>query len=268
MKCIISEEKKIESLVALLFLLKNSSQMIRMQCKEEYIYIQGMDKSHVCLYDVYLQNVWFSEYEVSESQIICVSTNTLHSILSSASHFHNVILYTKESDLDRFHIDLNVKNEYKQDGLKDEYSHEYSIPLMDEEMDYLDVGEVESDADFCISTKRISDVLAKMTHFGETLTIECDETMVKWSTKGVQGHMTVLTPIDELNTYSIVEGMSFSVSYNLSLIQKLCLQPKISPVISFGVSKTNPMMMKYSLTERTTKSVAVFYLAPKIDDND
>jgi hypothetical protein len=34
---------------------------------DDYLYIQGMDKSHICLFDVKIFKSWFNEYQKSNN---------------------------------------------------------------------------------------------------------------------------------------------------------------------------------------------------------
>ena len=52
MKLIISDKHKTDILIALFQILKTSSSFCNMLFEKEQIHIQGMDKTHICLYDV------------------------------------------------------------------------------------------------------------------------------------------------------------------------------------------------------------------------
>ena len=52
MKLVLKEHNKKELFIALFQTLKNCSESICLNLYDNYIYIQGMDKSHICLYDV------------------------------------------------------------------------------------------------------------------------------------------------------------------------------------------------------------------------
>ena len=59
MKIQISDKKKKDVFVSLFQTLKNCSSVISMKINSELIHIQGMDKSHVCLFDLKLYFEWF-----------------------------------------------------------------------------------------------------------------------------------------------------------------------------------------------------------------
>ena len=66
MKILISDKKKKDVFVSLFQILKNCSSTISLTFTSEKIHIQGMDKSHVCLFDATINSEWFNEYEIKK----------------------------------------------------------------------------------------------------------------------------------------------------------------------------------------------------------
>ena len=59
----IENKSKIEVFVALFQLLKNWSSHINMHFEKNRLYIQSMDKSHICLADIEIKDKWFSFFD-------------------------------------------------------------------------------------------------------------------------------------------------------------------------------------------------------------
>ena len=59
------------------------------------MYIQGMDKAHVCLFDVKIFSDWFEQYTVNEvdNKNICITTQFLHNILSMTQEQHTICIH-------------------------------------------------------------------------------------------------------------------------------------------------------------------------------
>ena len=83
MKIQISDKKKKEAFVSLFQILKNCSSLITTKINSESLHIQGMDKSHICLFEVNIHKDWFDEYIVDESSVVSFDTNIFHLILNS-----------------------------------------------------------------------------------------------------------------------------------------------------------------------------------------
>ena len=61
MKIVISDKVKKDIFTALFHTLKNCTNIICVIFYEDHLYIQGMDKSHICLFYDKILNSWFNE---------------------------------------------------------------------------------------------------------------------------------------------------------------------------------------------------------------
>jgi hypothetical protein len=81
MKLTISEANK-KQFISIFQMLKNVSNMIQMNMNVDKIHIQGMDNSHVSLYDIQLDKTWFHIYEIDVSKDVCVDSALFSQVLS------------------------------------------------------------------------------------------------------------------------------------------------------------------------------------------
>jgi proliferating cell nuclear antigen len=122
---------------------------------------------------------------------------------------------------------------------------------------------VEYDAEFSLSSKQISDMFTQLNNFGNDIIIKCSEEDINLSTNGVSGEMRVDIPIDEVSSYSIVEGEEIILTYSLAYINKMCITNKLSTDIEFSLSNECPMKINYNLGD---DSSLVFFIAPKMNE--
>ena len=257
MKVTISNKNKKDLFVALFQIIKGCTSIVRVIFQEEKMYIQGMDKSHICLFEVYIQKKWFDEYIVDELNTMCFDTNIFHLIISTKQESHNIIIHSTGSE-DNINIDLE-----SQEHTKGEFDKHFKIPLADYDYDEMNIPVVEYDAEFSISSKKICEITTQMLAFGTDLNIKCSEERIDLVTDGIVGEMLVNIPIDDLNEYSIVEGDVIDLKYSLNYIAKMCLTNKLSSEVIFSISADYPMKINYDLGD---DSSIVFYIAPKISD--
>ena len=92
----ITEKTKKDIFISLFHLLKAASSSITIIFLEDHAYIQGMDSSHVCLFDARIYNVWFDKYEIQDDDLknVCLNSQILYNILSMS----------QEQDLSLIHI--------------------------------------------------------------------------------------------------------------------------------------------------------------------
>ena len=264
MKLSIVEKGKKDLFISLFHLLKNCTNIINIMFNEAEMYIQGMDKSHVCLFDLKIASHWFAEYHVEKSQNISVDAATFHSVLSMNQEHHQIMIYF-EGEPDHLNIDLLNNNNNKNKKSDKDFDKYFKIPLTDLETDLLNIPETEYDAEFSIPAKKMQEIIAQLIFFGDTMNIECSEEKITLGSSGVNGEMNVNIPIDDLSEYAISEGEKVAISYSLNYIHKMCLTTKVSNEISFSASKNFPMKIKYNIGEN---SHLMFYIAPKIGDGD
>ena len=256
MKIVISNKNKKDLFIALFQTLKNCSTLINIKFEKEKLHIQGMDKSHICLFSVNIQNNWFDEYEILEPKHICIDCNIFHMIVSNKNDGLDIVLRSENEDY--LNVDLiTVENS------KGDFNKYFKIPLAEFEYDEMELPNFEYDAEFSISSKKICEIFSQMSIFGSDINIKCDEEKISLVTNGSTGEMLVNILIDDLNEYSIVEDEHIDLNYSLSYINKMCLTNKLTNEILFAISIKYPMKINYDLGNDST---IVFYIANKMAD--
>jgi proliferating cell nuclear antigen PCNA len=255
---IIDKPKK-DLFISVFQILKACSSSITVFFKTDCLYIQGMDKSHVCLFEVRLDSSWFDSY-VNESDVtVCVSTHFFYNILSTTEEHHNIEL-VYDTDVTDDSIFINLLNSKDVKGSFNKY---FKLPLCENEYSPLNITEFEYNAEFSISSKKMNDIVTQLSIFGDVMIINCSEgeEKIDVSSKGDGGEMTVAIPIDDLTEYAICEGETIDISYSLSYMQKMCVTTKLTSEIYFYISQEKPLKVRYLLGEN---SFFHFFIAPKI----
>ena len=261
MRLTIENKGKQEIFVALFQLLKNWSSHINMHFELDRLFIQSMDKSHVCLADIEIKNIWFTEYNCSKNNKISVDS-THFAILMNYGLKHDKIelIFEDENDPDKIYINfLNAKEKEK----KGSFDHFFELNLIDSDEDGLEIPEVEYDVDFTIESKKLVELLSELNTFGQNLNIKCNENVVELNASGECSKLKVNIPIDDLNEYAIAEGDELNISFSLNHLCKMCATMKLSTTIDVSLSSEYPMALKYNLGYNSKVS---FYIAPKIVD--
>ena len=251
----ITEKSKRDVFVSLFQLLKSASSTVTIIFLEDHIYIQGMDSSHVCLFDAKIYNVWFDKYEIldSDTKNVCVNTQIFHTILSMSQEQDEISLHY-DGDADSLEIDLT--------NAKGEFNKYFKIPLIDMESDLLEIPGVEYDVEFSIKSKKMSELISQLATFGDVIDVKCSEEKIDLASNGDGGQMLVNIPIDDLSEFSISEGDVVEASYSLNYINKMCITTKLSSEIEISISANMPLKIKYNLGNNSEIS---FFIAPKVE---
>ena len=258
MKITINDRNKKETFVSLFQMLKNCTNIVCVNFEKERFFIQGMDKSHVCLFNVEIVSSWFYEYDVDTEIKLSFDTSIFHTIISTKQDTQDIIIHVNNEETDNLYIDLVSRN------LKSDFNKYFKIPLADYEHEIMNVDNIDYDAEFLINSKKICDIFSQMIFFGKDINIICSEDKMDIITDGITGEMRVNIPIDDLCEFSIVEGHELSLKYSLTYINKMCLTNKLTDDIGFSISNHAPMKIKYDLGDNSS---IVFFIAPKVNDD-
>lgn len=258
MKILITDKKKKDIFVSLFQVLKNCSSFINSMFDQNEIHIQGMDKSHICLFDVKIKKEWFNEYSVKNPTKICFDSNVFHSIISTKCDNQDLIIKMVDNDEDTLHI-----NFVNQEEKKGDFKKSFKMPLAEYEYDEMNLPSVDYDAEFSFSAKQITDMFNQLNNFGNDIIIKCSEQDISLFTNGVSGEMKVDIPIDDVSSYSIIEDEEVTLTYSLAYINKMCITNKLSTDIEFSLSNERPMKIYYNLGD---DSSLIFFIAPKMNE--
>ena len=259
MRIQISDKKKKDIFVSIFQVLKNCSSLICVMFETELVHIQGMDKSHVCLFDVKLHKNWFTNYDIIDSTKICFDSNVFHSIISTKSENQDLIIKMNSDEQDVLYVNFESI-----EAKKGDFKKSFKMPLAEYEYEEMNIPTVDYDADFSLLSKQITDMFSQLNNFGNDIIINCSETSISLTTNGITGEMRVDIPIDDLSSYSIVEGEDITLTYSLAYINKMCITNKLSADVEFSLSNDCPMKISYDLGD---DSSMIFFMAPKVDDN-
>jgi proliferating cell nuclear antigen PCNA len=259
MKFTIQNKVKKELFIAIFQTLKNCNTILSLVFKKDGLFVQGMDKSHVCMFELFISQSWFHTYENQDiEKVVSLDSQTFFTVLNVVNDNYSIEIYQKPEEDNHLSIDLITM-----DGVSGEFSKYFKLPLTDTEHEILFLPDTEYDADFSIAAKKICEITSQMLLFGSDIDIECTEEKIKFITDGITGEMTVNIPIDDLKEYSIAEGEIIHLKYSLTYISKMCLTNKLSQTIDFSISADYPMKIRYDLGEESSMT---FFIAHKIGD--
>lgn len=253
----IENKPKLDIFVSIFQLLKNWNSHINMNFDKDRLYIQTMDKSHICLASIEIKSTWFSVYDCSIQKKISIDSVHFAILMNYAlKHDKLELKYDEEVDADKLFI--NFLNEKE---VKGSFDHFFELNLIDVDEENLGIPEVEYDVEFSIESKKIVELLTELNTFGKDLNIKCSETMIELNANDDSTKLKINIPVDSLDEYAISEGEVIDMSFSLSHLCKMCLSMKLCSKINLGLSCEYPMSFIYNLGDNSNVS---FYIAPKI----
>lgn len=238
--------------------MKLFTENVNVYFRENELFIQGMDRSHVSIFEIKLPKDWFDKYELSTEIILGINTNILFKVLNTREKTHDIQIKQNEENNDKLEINLLSES-------KDVVDLHYVIPLIEIDSELMAIPEMNYQAELSLPSSTFSTLIDQMKMFGETLNIKCTEEQVQMISESQDsGKMFVNIPMDDLNSYAIEEEKELDLSFSIAHLKNICLYNKIAKEIEINLTDNYPIQLVYHLNGNIAK--AIFYLAPKIDD--
>lgn len=227
---------------------------------DEQLYLQGMDSSHIIVFELIINKEWFDEYNVNESVTFGINTNILSKILSVKNENQYLKLY-QENDNDKLNIDfLNQEND------KNNYEKYFQLPLIDIDTETLGIPEQEYDVTFSIDYKDYKNIIDSFALFDySTISFKFSDDNIILYSKGTETNMEVKIDQEVIEEYQIVEDTNFSNSFNMKFLQKMSQFNKVCKLIQIQQSKEYPLELKYLIDDNCSFKI---FLAPSIGDDE
>ena len=263
MRLCIESKEKIIFFISLFQQLRLFTKTLCIFFKDDYVYIQGMDSSHVCLYESKLMADWFYCYEKKESDhgMICLDPTILSNVLSMTEDGFSVEFFY-EGEPDTLDIHICKRENFIVGEKKCEYDKHFGLPLIEYECEVMNIPESDYDAQFTLPSKKICELTSQLSVFGDELKLQCSEKEIVLGTSGDLGSMKVNIRIDDLSEYSINENEEYEMSFSLLYVHKYCLTSKLTTEVQFSLTDNNPLRIRYDWGE----NYMMFFIAPKMDD--
>jgi proliferating cell nuclear antigen PCNA len=244
--------------------IKLFTEYINLSFEPGRMFVQAMDTSRVSIFEIHLPASWFDSYQSGATEdattVIGINASLLFKVLNARDKSQKILFHQDEEECDKLSIDLTSET-------SDKFDLHFQIPLIDIDMEYMSIPEIDYNAEFALPSTHFSNLINQLKLFGDCLDIKCCEESIQLSAKSTEsGKMSVDIAIDELNSFSINEGDTLDLSFGLSHLYSVCLYSKLSKEIEIYLSENYPIKLVYGLGEENAKFV--FYLAPKMRDDD
>ena len=165
----INNDKKVYQITQILHNLKNISSELNLLCDENGLYAQGMDSSHVCLFELNIKPGWFDTYNCSQECVMGIHCEMLFKIISCIKEGQHI---------DMKHDPVNSASKLTINLLGNSYDKSFELSLIDIESDMVELPEKEYTADIKFVSKDYAELVNQLSIFGDRLKIKCDDEIV------------------------------------------------------------------------------------------
>ena len=184
-----------------------SLDLIHLQFSKQGLYVQGMEQSHVGLFEFKLSDKWFTTYSFNskkDDSEIAVTPTMFEKVLSCYQSGQEILMEYSGSP-----SSISVKFSAGDTGC---YDKSFVVPLCALPDDAkLTVPEVEFDVDLTLSAKKFHAIVDQLSMFGDEAKFSFSESKVSMSSSSDGATINIsLDEEDETIEYAIVEDLEIS----------------------------------------------------------
>lgn len=257
---VINNVRKANIFCEILKKLKTFTESITLMVNDERVFIQGMDASHITIFEVTLQKKWFTLLQVSggENKEFSMNTTILSKVLAIKTEHQTLRFYNTNDTMDKLSIDMCSNN-------NDEYDKFFEVPLVDLDTELMSIPHTEYDATIQMKSKHFKTIIDGFCQFEfNDVTIECLENTVYFKTDSSEGTMKTQIQDEQLLTYAVIEDSQVVNHFNLNFLSKMCQFIKISDTVLVQQSKGIPIEIRYSIEDNENDIIP----NENVNDND
>lgn len=236
--------------------------IVNMNIGPEGIYIQGMDNSQVSLFELNLTNDWFDSFKTDKKYVLGIHCATFYKVIQCLED-NEQVMKIKYSDGDSLNVSL--------EGSTKKINKYFELPLVDIDVDVLQIPITEYDVDMEIKSGAITNYINQLMIFDENFTIKCSEDNILMKSKSESGSMSIEMSEESIILYAIEEGLTLEQYFALNYIKNMCAFAKSTQSVVLSLKDNTPLRFHQSFDDadifENSQSYMRFYVAPKIDDD-
>ena len=168
MKLSINDEHKSASKFTAIFQnLKQFTDNISFNFKEDGLYIQCLDDSHCCLFECTIKKDWFSEYEFNSDQDpdkIGLNINLFHRVLNARHESQTLEIVLDNENPNKVEVNFVNSNQGK-------FDKNFELSMVEVDYEMMEPKEVETIVDLVMDVKTLSELVNQLMIFDEVLSL-------------------------------------------------------------------------------------------------
>lgn len=270
MNLLLRDNKKCEQFVSTFMNIKTFTESVNIAIYEDRLYAQGMNPSHVALFEIVLLKDWFDIFETSGgTQHIGLSLSILQKILKTWKADHSIELSCKK-DSARLHIYFHGK-----------HNKSFKMPQLDMDVELLQIPVINHPLKSSIASNMWKEILDELIMFGDSVSMICDDNQMKLKAKDDEMSCFMKNNITKKHfqhySLNVNEYDEIYITYSLRYLIKVCAFYKVAPHLNIHMDPNVPLQLTYyfennimdDFNSKNEDSYLRFYIAPKeVNDDD
>lgn len=254
MKFSITNQETAQKWIEIFKIIKNLNTYTTIYGKEDSLFIQIMDDSHICLMNIDIKKDWFSSYELSSGieEVLSFHSNIIVKILNL--YVNNCVMIFESTD-EKFEISFQYE---------DKTEKIFQIPLINIDNELLESQNIEGSLEFEIDTKVFDKYISEMLMFGDSMEFICYKDNLYMKSSGEEGNYSLKIPYSTINEMIVEEDLKLKTSVTLKYLHFLTKSNGVFKTIKLKIQENYP----FQLMIDEPMFLISYYVAPKFTDDD
>ena len=257
---------ELQKLINIIKTFKLLNDYISLIFDNEGLYIQGMDNSHICLYELSIKKEWFESYQFQsededDKNILTCASTILNKIMGLCKPSESIMI----GSLDNEKIEITI---FQNDDIDN--GKIFQIPCINLDCQQLQPYEINYDYKLTIDSKELANFLSELSHFGDELQIFTYKDMIKFKSESNEGSMSQKKKIYEYIASDCNTSENIYCKFQINYLNNIMSLHKVFSITEFSFQNDVPLSISFhEINQLDTYLLDVkFYLAPKIIDNE
>lgn len=251
MKLILETHEKAQKWIEVFKIIKNLNSYATICSKEDSMFIQIMDDSHVCLMNINIEKEWFDVYESNEETFSFMS-NIVVKILHLYSEGAKMCIETNDDN-------MNIRFIYP-----DKSEKIFEIHLIDIDHDILEPQNIEGSVEFEMKTKVLDKYISEMLLFGDNMEFACFEENIYMKSFGEEGKYILKLPHDNMDELIVEDDLKLKTKISLKYLSYITKSNIAFQQLTIKIQKDVPIEVDILEDNMEIR----YYIAPKISDEE
>ena len=251
MKFSIVNQENCQKWIEIFKIIKYLNSYTTLCSRENDLFIQIMDDSHVCLLNINIEKEWFESYE-SENETFSFLSTIMVKILQL--YIPNTLMIF---ELVQEKLQISFKYEDKTEKI-------FELPLVEIDKDILDSQTMEGSVEFQMSTISLDKYISEMMMFRDSMEFICYQDNLFMKSCGDEGNYSLKIPYEVLDELVIEDDLQLKTRVSLKYLYYLTKSNNVFKNIQLKIQSNAPFFV---IIEEPMFSLQ-YYIAPKINDDE
>jgi proliferating cell nuclear antigen len=239
--------------------LKVFTEIINVNVTKEEFHLQGMDSSHICLYEFIFKKEWFDKWGVEKDMFFGLNTESIEKILKTYVPGQSIRLLVDDDNVDKVFFELLKTNNNEKSPEKF-----LSTFTLNTDQDLMEIPPAEYGVELTYNSKEFKSFIDQLSSFGEVLNFVCLDKKLSMIASSIQDSCKFELNEDDLEEIK-KNTKEMNISYSIKYITDVCKFNQLANTITLKLSDEIPLLLQYNIDENIK---ADFHLAPYVDDDD